>query len=91
MRLIIAGSVIVVRPDSARQCLECLPTIQWRLQLWDAVSSWRQRLHFPIDGRLRTVLQGLHIAASQNAAPYSVDTGHRSGTHVRCRMVNLKF
>ena len=50
-----------------------VPTIQRRLQLWDAASSWRQRLLFPIDGLITDSLQGLDTGASQNAARYAVD------------------
>ena len=34
-------------------CLECLPTIQLRLQLWDAASCWQQHLHFPFEPSAR--------------------------------------
>jgi hypothetical protein len=43
------------------------------LQLWDAASSWQQRLLFPIDGLNTDSLQSLDMAASQNAAPYAAD------------------
>jgi hypothetical protein len=67
-------------------CLECLPAIQWRLQLWDAVSSWRQRLHFlferpsrnrrstiVITGRTPRKQQGgrPHLPGTQKLARYS--------------------
>ena len=54
--------------------LECLPTIRWRLQLWDVASSWRQRLLFPIDGPIADSSPRLDMAANKNAAPYAVDT-----------------
>jgi hypothetical protein len=48
-------------------------------------------LAFPyLTARLRTVLQGLDMAANKMLRLMPSTLGHCSSTHVSCRMVNLK-